>query len=111
MSCPCDGTEFAPLSDTWTPKSSLREVPLKSSDKPWQPYPELLGKKENYGEDSSAYSLNRCNLPAGPPSLTNQIVSNNTPSKLKEKYDQPCCRPNSYMGMNNTWSMQKPYTL
>ena len=107
MSCPCDGREFAPLGDTWTPKSSLR-------DNDWSdPYPELQRKvpaKENFSGDAGEYALNSCQKPAGPPAVNGYKMSNPQPLK-KENYNQPCCRPGPYINMKDTWSEQKPYTL
>lgn len=102
MSCPCDGREFAPLSDAWTPKASLR-------DNDWSdPYPELQ-RKEKFSGDAGEYALNSCHRPAGPPAVNGMHMSNHQPPK--EKYDQPCCRPGPYINMKDTWSVQKPYTL
>ena len=103
----CDGRNFASLQNTWSKKTSLNEGS-------YNPYPELLFNptkpinKEKYEEDPSAYSLNVCNRPDGPPAVNGNKISN---VKGKENYMQQCCQPTPYVGLSSTWGKQQPYTL
>ena len=100
-SCNCN-TNFAPIQDTWTAASSLR-------NSSWQPYPELSARE---GYDSNySYAQNTCNSQAVGPPLTNGYTFSNRQLPKKEGYEH-CFQPlGRYKNINTTWDVQKPYTL
>lgn len=98
---------FAGLNDTWSKQSDLR----MSS---WDPYP---GLREGYGACGSGYdSGSACGYAlAGQQGAQVKDHGPTTWSQgamvgFQESYT-PCCRPQPYIGVSQTWSNQKPYTL
>jgi hypothetical protein len=100
-SCNCN-TNFAPVQDTWTARSSL-------TNGPWQPYPELSAPaRENY---DYATSQNICGSGSAGPPLTNGYTFSNRQLPKKEGYDNCVQTVGRYKKVETTWNEQKPYTL
>jgi len=133
--CSCNGmnrtASFSPRNDTWSKASDLNPTS-------WNPYPELMSKKDCYGNNPQGCQENYGNegeylvqtetVPNIVPKQTygtrfnlntNYIVgitpmSKNAMLPSKEGYGQdlPCCRPGTtFDKLQTTWKLQPPFTL
>lgn len=75
----------------------------------WDPYPELQNVENYCGcNPGQTYRSIYNNVDANYNPLQKAVISGG--SVIKEGWQSPCCRPTPYNTLNNTWSIQKPYS-